>query len=380
MATTRKGMDLRSPTKVLHVISAFHAGGAERFVVSLLLALRSTAVSMHVIALSNRTDEAGLAMQTTLSDAKVCWRSGPTRSVRTRTVLWYVGLLNELRPSIVHLHTENTYLMHLLAMPFLTRRPVVVRTLHNTVLPAKWTNRIALRSLRADMSVGCSEAATNSKRGHIRGPLSTIPNGVTFDEPIRTSEIAALRRSELRLEKAAFHFLSVGRMDGSQITVSPKAQDVLIQAWKLAQMTGHGGRLHLIGDGDLRRELEELAHGDPGILFHGIRSDVPKWLLAVDCFVMPSRSEGLPIAGIEAMGAGLPCIFSDIAPLRELRPPLAWWVKPDDCAALAERLHQCLDNPAFPEQSAVREVRQRFGINETATKYRKVYEDALARQ
>ena len=45
--------------------------------------------------------------------------------------------------------------------------------------------------------------------------------------------------------------------------------------------------------------------------FLGRRTNVPDLLQVMDCFVLPSRFEGLAIVGIEAQAAGIPCVFSD---------------------------------------------------------------------
>lgn len=47
------------------------------------------------------------------------------------------------------------------------------------------------------------------------------------------------------------------------------------------------------------------------VRFLGIRNDVPDLMQAMDCFILPSRFEGLPLVGVEAQVAGLPCYFSD---------------------------------------------------------------------
>ena len=73
-------------------------------------------------------------------------------------------------------------------------------------------------------------------------------------------------------------------------------------------------RLALIGTGELEQSIREKARAlgiQDKTLFLGQMADVSEWYQAMDCFVMPSLFEGLPVVGIEAQAAGLPCIFSD---------------------------------------------------------------------
>lgn len=72
--------------------------------------------------------------------------------------------------------------------------------------------------------------------------------------------------------------------------------------------------LVLIGTGKLEAQIREkvAAYGlDGRTLFLGSRDDVQDWYQAMDVMVMPSLFEGLPLTGVEAMAAGLPCVFSD---------------------------------------------------------------------
>ena len=73
-------------------------------------------------------------------------------------------------------------------------------------------------------------------------------------------------------------------------------------------------RLALIGVGELEQAVKDKASGlglSDRVLFLGQMGDVSGWYQAMDCFVMPSLFEGLPVVGIEAQAAGLPCFFSD---------------------------------------------------------------------
>jgi glycosyltransferase involved in cell wall biosynthesis len=74
------------------------------------------------------------------------------------------------------------------------------------------------------------------------------------------------------------------------------------------------------------------------------RDDVSPLLKAADLFVFPSRREGLPNAVLEALGIGLPCILSDIEPLREIAATNAEakirFIPTDDVASLVVALRE----------------------------------------
>lgn len=73
-------------------------------------------------------------------------------------------------------------------------------------------------------------------------------------------------------------------------------------------------RLVMIGTGELEQDMKEKARAigiQNQTYFPGQMADVSEWYQAMDCFVLPSLFEGLPVVGIEAQAAGLPCVFSD---------------------------------------------------------------------
>lgn len=73
-------------------------------------------------------------------------------------------------------------------------------------------------------------------------------------------------------------------------------------------------RLLIVGDGNLKEELVNYASKlniSKYVSFLGQRNDVEQLLQVMDIFVLPSLYEGLPVIGIEAQAAGLPCLFSD---------------------------------------------------------------------
>ena len=73
-------------------------------------------------------------------------------------------------------------------------------------------------------------------------------------------------------------------------------------------------KLLWVGDGPCRTEIEQkIVEEDlqDSVVLLGTRTDVPGLLQGMDCFLLPSFNEGLPVSVIEAQAAGLPCYISD---------------------------------------------------------------------
>jgi glycosyltransferase involved in cell wall biosynthesis len=128
-----------------------------------------------------------------------------------------------------------------------------------------------------------------------------------------------------------------------------KAPDVLVEA--LAILTAKGLPLHLtfVGDGRLRPELAALIktrdiEGQVTFLGKVPASAVAAALDSADLFILPSKTEGLPKAMIEAMARGLPCIGSTAGGMPELLPPEDL-VPPGEAQALAEKIKEIVLDP-----------------------------------
>jgi glycosyltransferase involved in cell wall biosynthesis len=89
----------------------------------------------------------------------------------------------------------------------------------------------------------------------------------------------------------------------------------LISAVKMLTESGLSIKLIVLGDGTQRVELEELA-AVSGVMnkvyFAGFQTDIGNWLTAMDIFILPSHSEGTPMALLEAMASGMPCIATAV--------------------------------------------------------------------
>lgn len=95
----------------------------------------------------------------------------------------------------------------------------------------------------------------------------------------------------------------------------------LVEAFRRVYRQEPAARLLLVGGGELTEKVRaQVARAGlaQAVLFAGVRRDVEQLYQAMDAFVLPSRFEGLPLTGVEAQYAGLPCLFSDVV-TREVR-------------------------------------------------------------
>lgn len=146
--------------------------------------------------------------------------------------------------------------------------------------------------------------------------IHLIPYGLdtNYFTPATPQNKAELRQS-LGLLPDATWCIYTGRM------VPEKGLDLLLSAWDKISATHPEARLLLVGDGEERAHLEEMA-GRPGlrgsIRFTGSVNDTAPYLRAADLYIQPSFTEGLPVAMLEAMACGLPIVATAVGGIPDL--------------------------------------------------------------
>lgn len=170
-----------------------------------------------------------------------------------------------------------------------------------------------------------------------------------------------------------------------------KDQPTLVRAF--AQWLAHDeaarqrARLVIVGDGPLRPEIErmiaEAALGDR-VWLAGERADLAPLFGALDCFVLPSRAEGISNTLLEAMACGLPVVATDVGGNRELvtEGETGRLVPPQNPAALAEALAAYFHDPlrALDHGAAGRrKAEAQFSLDVMVSRYIACYDRLLGR-
>jgi len=243
-----------------------------------------------------------------------------------------------LQCALMHANLAGRVIGRLLSVPH------VVAGIHTPEKGKRW--HLVLENLTArlsDVTVCISPSVQRHVRCHAHLPAShlvVIPNGI---DVLRLAAAPPAPLADLHLDPSRRTVLFVGRLD------PVKAVDVLLHAL-VPVLARHDAQLLIIGDGPERPRLEQLAGRlqlGGRVCFAGTRRDVPNWLKAADLFILPSRWEGLGVAALEAMAAGLPVIASRTDGLVDLieHERTGLLVAPDDPAALAAAIVSLLDDP-----------------------------------
>lgn len=279
---------------------------------------------------------------------------------------------------VVHLHACGPALFS--GVPALVGRPVVV-TLHGKDWERdKWgpAARMFLRSGAWMAGHAATEIITVSAgleawcREHYPAPVTHIPNGVAPHEPVPWEPAVF---PELR--PGGYH-LFLGRL------VPEKEIHTLLRA-----VTRAPPRLPVVitGGGSYTDDYVDQLHraAPAGVIFTGPRFGYEKAMLLTHArsFLFPSRVEGLPIALLEAMAAGLPTLASQIPPNLEVLGDCGGWRLPvGDAAAWGDALHAVEEAPPELLARLAAEGRARvdaaFGWDAVVAATRRVYDRVRA--
>jgi len=182
----------------------------------------------------------------------------------------------------------------------------------------------------------------------------------------------------------------LGLGDNPAVGIVARLSDVkghiyLIQAMKNVLASIPQAQLLIVGEGKMQEELLNLTKTlkiERNVCFIREVSDTREVLWAMDLFVMPSLKEGLGLALMEAMAAGLPVIGSQVGGIRSLIQDgyNGLLVEPADSSALSKAILELLQNPAKREllgNNAQNFISQNFSQEKMILQTEEVYKECV---
>ena len=366
-----------TPATVLHLSSTSGPGGAEMIVKRLASALdperfRSVVCLFRTGWLSEACEQASL----------------PTHVININgafDVRWarkFFHLLRAERVAVIHAHefTANTYgtlLGRLAGIP-------VVATVHGkNYVSEQSKRRTAYRFVsRMARMVAVSEDLKQfvvERVGISSRRIKVIYNGVETPEHFDGPHIQSVK-NELNLTKWDHVIGSVGSL------YPVKGQIHLIRALPAILRVYPRTGLVLVGQGDLAEKLKAEAvriQVEEHVQLLGFRSDIPVVLNLMDVFVLPSLSEGLSMALLEAMAAECPVVATRVGGNVELveEGVTGYLVPSENSQLLAERVIEFLRNKEKARRFGRRgreRVREKFSLAGMVDAYQACYCNAIA--
>jgi sugar transferase (PEP-CTERM/EpsH1 system associated) len=145
-------------------------------------------------------------------------------------------------------------------------------------------------------------------------------------------------------------------------------------------------RLVIAGDGPLRAAVENEIRASGlanAIWLAGERDDVPQLMRALDCFVLPSKAEGISNTILEAMATALPVIATAVGGNPELvaNDETGWLVAPEDPDAMARAMLASIGSPQQSREFGMagrRRVEAQFSLEAMVRQYVELYDRLLA--
>jgi starch synthase (maltosyl-transferring) len=365
-------------TNVLYLITEFGVGGAERMLLDLATHIERARFTPCAACLTGRgaigrmLEKAGVSVHYLEMRGK--WD--------VRALFKLRRLLRDLKIDILHTFLFHANMMGRMAA-WGTHTPVRISSVH-FLESRRW--RLFAEFVTGglvDRVICVSQTVLDHTRTKGRVPeekLALVPNGVDparFDLPKRDLVRVSVRE-ELNIPAGAPVVITVTRFHRE------KGVDHLLETVRGILSSDKSAQVVIVGDGPLRSEVEEgvFAMDDepPRVHLTGVREDVPRLLTAADVFIFTSPREGLGLAVLEAMAAGLPVAAFDVPGVREAVGGNGILVKPGDCAGLAARALGILAEPEAARalsERARRHVFEKFSLGEMVSRTEALYEEMM---
>jgi glycosyltransferase involved in cell wall biosynthesis len=269
---------------------------------------------------------------------------------------WQYGALLSRATGIPHVYTQHGANIHNLGLVNRLRSKILLR----------WTDAVvAVSDQTADSIV--------KNQGIARKRIQVIHNGVEMPRIADKNELYQLR-TRIGLPENSVVLGSVGRL------AKVKGWDRFLPVF--AELLHQGGMknlyLLLVGDGSERENIEKLSselniHNK--IRLSGYQTDPIPYLRLMDYFLLPSYSEGLSVALLEAMACGIPAIVTDVGHSRQIvEDSGAGLVLPESRTKWAQCILQAISSSRGLQNSKMIEyVRENYSQRATLEKYESVY-------
>lgn len=362
---------------ILQLRSSAGLYGADRMVLALDDGLRRHGVSSRLLSIRNYLLDTQPLHEAAIAAGQDAVLLPCRGRIDMRTVAALVAQIDACHADVLHVHDYKSAFYAWLAT---RRRPQVrlVATLHGWVEASqalRLYNTLEIALLRRfDALVVVAETQIDRllRAGVQRARIRQIDNGIAMPD-IDEAPSPALR-TELGLDGASPVFGAVARLSPE------KNLSLLVDSFAAVAAADRAAMLLVVGDGPDREALETqvVQRGlQARVRFAGNRTDMARIYPLIDCLVLPSLSEGMPLVVLEAMARAIPVIASSVGEIPRLlaRTQHGRLVPPGDEAALRAAMLAVMAQPDGMDKHGEAFVREHHSDYAMAQRYLDLYQD-----
>lgn len=302
---------MEEPIRIVQVLGIMNYGGAENFIMNVYRNIDRSKVQFDFVVHTSETGAFDSEIESLGGKIYHC----PKFSWKNYFLYkkWWKTFFKEHSSyKVIHSHIRSTASI-ILKIAKKNHLATVVHS-HSTS-NGKGFSSFVKRVLQSkitkysDMCFACSQKAGEWLFGEKeikKDNYYVIKNGIDLQKYDYNEEVRKRIRETLNIndEKVVIH---VGRFH------PVKNHKFIINLFSKILQKDKSFKLVLVGDGDLRSEIESMINEygiSNNVILVGNVSNVNEYLMAADYFILPSLWEGLPVTVIEAQAAGLPCLIS----------------------------------------------------------------------
>ncbi|MBR2311931.1 MAG: glycosyltransferase [Clostridia bacterium] len=351
--------------KIIQIIPSFELAGAEIMCENLIYAL--TNLGHQVIAVSMYDYRTAITERLESRKVKIHYL-GKKPGLDLSMFKKINKILKEEAPDVVHTHLYVTKYI------FPVAKKLNIKVVHTFHTVAKEENTKLTRILnkiyfwdRSAVPVALSEKVQSTiieEYGFKNSFIPVIFNGIDLEN-------CQIKKDYSYNEN--FKILHIGRFQ------DVKNHRDLVKAFSIFNQKHPNSQLYLIGDGELRHEIENLTDQigiKSAVTFFGLQSDVHKYISDMDVFALPSKYEGVPMTLIEAMGTGMPIVATAVGGVPDMLDENSAQLVPVDTVAIADAFEKYYFNYELRKlhgENALK-LAERFSSVTMAKRYVEIYE------
>lgn len=372
-------MVVKTDRRVLRVITRLNVGGPARHVLILNRELPQLGFPSSLLAGSVGLDEGEIIDPAVPVDFLPTLGRKIAPFADASVLRSLIARFRTEKPTIVHTHMAKAGALGRMAAAR-AGVPVTVHTFHGHVLDGYFSRSVSSAFLAIERRLAARTSALVAVSEAIRDQLLDL--GIGKPEQWRVIPLGLDLDPLLDLPLPKVSSLSrigiVGRL------TAIKNHKLFLEAASILASSNPSVRFVVVGDGELRGELEVKAHRALGdrVEFTGWQSNLERLYSELDVVVLTSDNEGTPVALIEAAAAGKPCVATDVGGVRDVvrHGSSGLVVPPGDARVLADAIDSLVDDPelAFSMGAAGRSwVCERFMANRLVGDIAALYDELI---